>query len=261
MGPKILILDIETSPHLVYTWGHRDQNIGLNQVVRDSYVLMYCAKWLDSEEIISDSLPDHKSYYKKNPHCDKKVAESAWKLFDEADIIVAHNGDRFDIKWLRFIFLKHNMVPPSDYMTVDTLKQSRANFYLPTHSLDNLGKQLTNDRKMKHSGFDLWTGCMNGNEESWATMLEYCKQDVRLLEEVYLKILPYMKNHPNHGLYRTNLYDGTVCKNCGSNRLRSKGQRTTRAGRYRRYQCNDCGSNLQGTENLMPKELRKSMTK
>ena len=107
MCPKILCLDLETAPAKVFSWGIWEQNIGVSQIVDDGYVLCWCAKWLDKKEIMSDALINYPSYFKKNPRCDKKIAESIWKLVNEADIVVTHNGNNFDLRWINTLFVKH----------------------------------------------------------------------------------------------------------------------------------------------------------
>jgi len=44
--PRVLIFDIETSPMVAYVWGRRDQNVALNQIKDEWYVIAWAAKWL-----------------------------------------------------------------------------------------------------------------------------------------------------------------------------------------------------------------------
>ena len=53
---KVLLLDIETAPNLVHVWGLFKQNISISQIMDSSYVMCFAAKWLDSEDIIYDSV-------------------------------------------------------------------------------------------------------------------------------------------------------------------------------------------------------------
>ena len=46
---NILFLDIETAPLLGYVWGLWKNNVGLNQIYRDSYVLNWAASWLGED--------------------------------------------------------------------------------------------------------------------------------------------------------------------------------------------------------------------
>ena len=42
---KILLLDIETAPNIVHSWGLWQQNIGLPQIVKSGYTICWSAKW------------------------------------------------------------------------------------------------------------------------------------------------------------------------------------------------------------------------
>ena len=49
--PKVLVIDIETSPNVVYAWGLWDQNIGISQVIEPSRVLCFAAKWVGQKKV------------------------------------------------------------------------------------------------------------------------------------------------------------------------------------------------------------------
>lgn len=235
---KILALDIETAPAKVYCWGLWDQNIGINQIVEDGYVLCWCAKWLDGKEIMSDALVNYPEYFKKNPRCDKKIAESIWKLVNEADVVVTHNGNNFDLKWLNTMFVKNGLKPVSPYKSVDTCSVVKNKFRFISNKMDFICRKLEIGSKIETT-FKLWENCMKGDKKSWKKMVDYCKHDVRLLEKLYLTIRPYIKNHPN-----MNLYNGVVdatCPNCASKNLERRGYDYTSTYKYQRYVCKDCG--------------------
>ncbi len=50
---KILILDLETSPHKGFHFGLFQQNISISQLIESSTVLCWAAKWLDDKKYIS----------------------------------------------------------------------------------------------------------------------------------------------------------------------------------------------------------------
>jgi len=239
---KILILDIETAPAKVYSWGLYDQNIGINQIIQDSYMLSWAAKWYGEKKVRSDALINYKYVFKKDRTDEHMIAKSIWKLLDEADIVIAHNGDRFDIRWLNDVFLRNGMKPPSSFKSIDTLKESRGNFYSISHRLNYLCQRLGIGHKLKHEGFEMWPKCMRGEKGAWKRMIHYNCKDVVLLEELYDIIKPFMKNHPNLALYT----DGheIMCPICGSNKFKKKGFAYTSTNKYRRYICKDCGKNI-----------------
>jgi len=246
---KILFLDVETSPCKAYAWGLWDQNIGLEQIIQDSYMLSWSAKWQGETKVMSDGLINYKSVYKKDPTDEHCLAKSIWKLMDEADIVVGHNGDNFDIKWLNTVFLRNGLQPPSSYKSVDTLKESRGNFYQLSHRLNFLCQRLSIGHKLKHEGFELWKKCMDGDVKAWKRMIHYNAKDVVLLEELYDLIKPFMKNHPNLALYTES--EDTTCPTCQGTSFRKKGYAYTQNNKYQRWVCNNCGKNVREKKGLL----------
>lgn len=258
MSAKILLIDIETAPSKVYTFTLWKPQIGLQQIIEDGYMLSYTAKWLDNDKIYADSIYNYKSFFRKNPKSDLKIGQSVWKLIHEADIVIAHNGDDFDLKWLNTVFQKHDMRPPSSYKSIDTLKVARNNYRFLSNKLDFVSKTLGLGEKIKTEGFPLWIKCMEGDPEAWQKMMEYNKQDLLLLEQVYLKVRPYIKNHPNVALY-SDIKD-RQCNVCGSTNAIIDGHARLTAGIYLRYQCKDCGKYFRGNQNLIDKDKRKNLS-
>lgn len=238
---KLLVLDIETSPAIVYSWGLHDQNHGIEQIKQDQHVLMWCASWVGSGKVMSDTLINYPSAYKKDPTNDYHIALSAKKLLDEADIVIGQNIEQFDLKWLNTLFLKYNIDPPSDYKTIDLLKESRKQYYSLSHRLDFRGRQLALGGKMEHEGFKLWLKVLDGDRKAWQRMLLYCKRDVELTEKYYLKLRPRMKSHPNVNMFHEQPYGGRLkCPACGSPRLAKSGFLYGISGRKQRFMCLDC---------------------
>jgi DNA polymerase elongation subunit (family B) len=235
MHTKVLVFDIETAPNLAYVWGKYEQNV--IDYEREWYMLSFAYKWLGEKTTRVCSLPDYKNF-KKDKTDDKALVTELHKLFDQADVIVAHNGDQFDIRKSNARFVVHGLTPPSSYKTVDTKKVAKRYFNFNSNKLDDLGNLLGLGRKLKTGGFDLWLGCMGGDMKAWKLMCTYNKQDVVLLEEVYLKLRGWMTNHPN-----MNVTEGTLhnCPVCHSHRLQARGYSVTRASQFKRYQCQDCG--------------------
>jgi len=254
---KILLLDIETAPSKVYTWGLWDQNVGLNQIIQDEYMLCWCAKWLGERKIHFDSIVNYKKEFKRDPASDKKLAQSIWNLMDEADIVITHNGDKFDIKWLNTLFLKHKLSPVSTFRSIDTLKETRGNFRLVSYKLEYLLRRLGIGEKMKHEGFGLWTKCMAGDRGAWRVMEKYNRRDVTELEKLYEEIKPFIKHHPNLSLYTDS--NELACPNCGSTDNRVKGYAFTSTNKFRRYKCNHCGKQYRGRQGLLSKEQRQAL--
>ena len=238
--PKILVFDIETFANLSFTWGKWDQNV--IDFEREWFVLCFCYKWLGEKTVNSIALPDF-DLYSEDRFNDYEVVKAMWKLFDEADIVIAHNGDKFDIKKMYARFLYYRLPPPSSFKSIDTVKIARKYFSMNSNKLDDIGKYLGVGRKMVHTGWDLWKRCSEGDLKAWDELIRYNKQDVILLEKVYEIFKPYVTNHPN-----LNLYNGTThcCPNCGSDNLQKRGFALTRVSKTQRYQCMSCAAWSQG---------------
>jgi DNA polymerase elongation subunit (family B) len=227
---KTLLIDIETAPNLAYVWGLYKQNVAINQIQDTGYVLCWAAKWLGEDDVMFDSIHQSKP---------KEMLKGAHKLLEEADAVIHYNGTKFDIPTLNKEFLLHKLNPPSSYKQIDLLRTARDRFRFASNKLDFVAKALGVGQKFKHAGFELWVRCMAGDKAAWGEMEEYNKHDVRLLEEVYKRFLPWIRNHPNVALYADR--GDVVCPACGGAHFQRRGTAFTAVGKYQRYQCNDCG--------------------
>lgn len=230
---KILLLDIELAPNLAYVWQRWKVNIGMNQFEDRGFIMSFAAKWLGDTKIV---------YQENRKTDDSAIVRALYDLLDEADIVVAHNGKDFDLPHILTRGIVHGFPPPSPYHIVDTLKVARKEFLFLSNSLEDLCKDLKLPLKGKHgkfSGFELWWQCLRGNDEAWEELAEYNKQDVICLEALYLRLLPYIKNHPNVDFSDQ---DTLTCPKCGSTSVQKRGQYRSAAGVvYQRFKCQPCG--------------------
>lgn len=249
MSAKILLLDIETAPAKVLTWNMYKVNHTIDQIVEDDYVLMWAAKWLDKNETMYDAVKFCSSPSNYSEKGEKSIMKSLWNLLDEADMVIAHNGKNFDIRWINGCFIKHRIPPPSPFSVIDTkVESSRAARYL-SHKLEYLAKKYKlKNLKMSPGGLILWKKCMAGDKEAWSKMIKYCKQDIAVLEDVYKVLRPYMQLHPNLALFHDR--SERVCPACESKKLNKKGFFYTRTGIYQRYRCLNCGKNIRDTKRI-----------
>lgn len=246
--PRIAFFDIETAPLKAYAWEKYETN--LIEIISGGYMLCFAVKWLGKEKIEVYGLPDFPGY-KKNKEDDLLLVTKLWEIMNEADVIVAHNGDSFDIKTSNKRMSVNGLPPPAPYKTIDTLKIARQSFKFPSNKLDDLGIEFKIGRKLPHTGFHLWKGCMEGDPKSWDLMKRYNKQDVVLLEKVYLKVRPWAKTYPNLNVYNQSF----KCPRCGSNRIQKRGNLYTNTYKYQRYHCTECRGWFRG-ENLTREEAR-----
>lgn len=235
---RILLFDIEIAPIVGTTWATYDTNVVWK--IADWYMLCFAYKWHDEKKTHVVAQPDFKGY-KAGSTDDYQVVKKLHGLFDQADIVIAHNGNRFDIKKANARFLFHKLAPPSPYQKVDTLAVARRHFGFTSNKLDELGQTLGVGKKLE-SGMALWRGCMDGDKKSWKKMCDYNKQDVILLEKVYLKLLPYDTSHPNMANIEGR---PAACPKCGHEGfMQAMGYRHTKTATYRRFQCGKCRSYL-----------------
>lgn len=252
MGPKILFLDIETAPSTAYLWGMYDQNINPVQIIQEGYVLCWSAKWAGTKQKMFDSIFNYGEAFRKDPTSDLNIAITLWKLLNEADIVIAHNGDDFDLKWANTLFIKNRLKPVSSFKSIDTLKEARTNFKFLSNKLEFLVKDLALGEKMKNEGFTLWIKCMKGEREAWRQMEEYNKRDIDILEKLYDVMKPFMKRHPKLSLYFDK--SNEICDTCSSSKLIKNGFAYTAGNKYQRYVCSDCGAGCRGKTSLLTKE-------
>ena len=237
--------DIETSPMLSAIWSLYQDAINPQGLLQYSYILCWSALDIDTGEFFGDSLHLHKRAFKKDPTDDSLVTASLWRLFDEADVLLAHNGDRFDIPVANTRFLAHGMPAPSSYKSMDTLKIFKSKFKLPSNRLNEIAKFLRIGEKEKVE-FDDWMGCMSGRTSSFEKMFHYNRVDTELLLEVYRRVMSYYLHNHHVGLLK-GVDDEISCPACGGIDYQLRGFYYTKAAKRQRYMCNACHSSFSST--------------
>lgn len=248
---RVLLYDIETAPNLAYVWGKYQQDVIDFQ--QESYMLCFAYKWLGEKKTHIVALPDFKNY-ETDRMDDSALIEALYELFDEADVVIAHNGNRFDQRVSQGRMLVNGLKPVSPYKQIDTLLTAKKYFRFNSNKLDDLGQKLGLGKKLATGGFSLWLGCLNNDKKAWNTMKKYNIQDVVLLEKVYNRLAPWITNHPAlHAL------EGkpNACKVCleTSFQRRGKTQPTVTGVRHWRYRCNNCGHWMKGEKVVTEKLL------
>lgn len=257
---KILLFDIETSPFELYAWGLRQTGWVSPAMIKKNWaILSWSAKWLFDDVVMNDVVTPGEAIDRK----DGSIMEELWQLLDEAHIIIAHNGARFDVRRMNARFALNGYNPPLPYRIVDTLRVARKQFDLPSYKL-NFVNQLfgLNTKKGNEEGMNLWKKCVGdfGYDEiepALERMVNYCDNDVRILEELYVQIRPWIKGHPNLGLYIDTV--GNKCTNCGNTGLEWRGKYYTPAGRYLAFRCRACGAVGRSRTTDIEKEERKDI--
>jgi DNA polymerase elongation subunit (family B)/predicted RNA-binding Zn-ribbon protein involved in translation (DUF1610 family) len=223
---KVLILDIENTFILGGVWGLWGENIGLDQILDGGHVLSYAFKWYGERGGI---------VFRRSTDVD--FLSTLHNALSTADAVVTYNGKRHDVPLINREFIKAGYAPPAPFKHIDLIESIKRQFKFPSNKLAWVLKELGLPAKEEHEGFPLWIKVIQGDEKAWKRMERYNVQDVRVTEQLYTAILPWILNHPNHNLYGASL----ACPNCGSVHLHSRGLAHTLTQSYRRYQCVDCG--------------------
>lgn len=239
-GMKTLIYDIETAPTKAWVWSNWQTNVIATD--QDWYMLSFVYKWEGDDSIGFSGLMDNPDFKPNEPN-DLWVAERLAALFDAADVLVAHNGNKFDRRKANARFILNGIDQPSPYQMVDTLLIARREFAFNSNSLNNLSSYFDLGKKTPNTGFAMWEGCMDGDPAAWEMMEEYNIQDVLLLEELYLKLrpwsgLPGKPAAPNRNHWKADGHMG--CPKCGSDNIITRGTHRTGAAEYPTVKCLDC---------------------
>lgn len=245
---KILFFDIETSPRISYHWRDFKEFIGVDQAIEDPFMLTWAAKWRGGKQIYTDKVTSTEA--KKRD--DIRIVKSMADKIREADIIIAHNVDKFDLPMVNTRLVKTKSENLDIPQTIDTLKLARKNFNFRRNSLNGIARELNLGQKVK-TDFDLWKRSAQGDNAAIREMQRYNKQDVRLLERVFEAMLPYCKGVPR--LVDASEWRERACPFCGSHDTQGRGWRRTRVNTYQKRQCNECHKYFQAYQATGSKKL------
>lgn len=159
----------------------------------------------------------------------------------EADVWLTHYGSRgrFDLNFVQSRLLYHRLpILPPKYPQIDTWRVAKNDLKLHNNRLATIQEFLGVENEKNAIKGDQWIRALTGHKPSMAYVVEHCRRDVLVLEEVYLLLRPLVDTHPNRGL----LSGGDGCSNCGGHKLQRRGYHITRTRKYRRLQCQDCGA-------------------
>jgi uncharacterized protein YprB with RNaseH-like and TPR domain/predicted RNA-binding Zn-ribbon protein involved in translation (DUF1610 family) len=228
---KVLFFDIETSPLLGYSWRMHDSS--LLKVIDSRRVLSVAWKWQGkSVEVCS-----------LRTHTEQQLLQVIYEQLEAADVVVSHNGDKFDHRVLSASFVKYGFQPIKPPVSVDTLKAARTYFSFTSNRLGDLGEYFGFGSKAQTGGVQLWLRCLAGDDAAFRLMERYNKRDVVLLEKIYNKLKPWIRNHPdlvklvNKQVKR----EVVACPSCGSEHTQRRGRWATASSVSARHQCQDCG--------------------
>lgn len=229
--PNVLVLDIETSPHLAWSFSTWQTNISPDMIVEPSRVLCFAANWYPARRV------DVYCEWDDDGHAG--MVRVLWELLDRADIVVGYNSDKFDLKHINREFILAGLTPPSPYQTIDLLKTVRSRFKFPSNRLGQIGESLDIGAKLETGGWKLWQGVLNGDPKARSKFAAYCKGDVRLTADLLCVLSSgWIKGIPHSGLWTG---DKAACYACGSTELDLYGFAYSKSERYPRLVC-ACGA-------------------
>jgi len=233
--PQVLFYDLECTLSKSYHFGQYKQNLSVKQQVQEGYLLSHAWAWGD--EPVVGSILTREEVLNHDP---ERLVLEAWSLLDNADVVVAHYGKKFDIPKLNGYFLKYGLQPPSPFKVVDTKEISSKKFLLPFNSLEYLAKALGVQQKIDNSGIQLWIDCDHGKQEALDEMLAYNIGDVEALRDVYNRLITWDNNGVNMALY--NDEHTALCTHCGSDDITSLDGKYayTAQRKYSLFRCNSC---------------------
>jgi DNA polymerase elongation subunit (family B) len=225
--PKVWVYDIETSPHLCWSFETFNTNIRPDMIVQPSRMLCWAGMWLGEHKV---------AFYSEHHHDRKQMVEQLWLALNEADIVVTYNGKGFDNKHVMREFVTAGLGPPSPWQDVDLLKENRRLFKFASNRLGYVTETLGLDTKLD-TGSGLWRRVLEGDEKAWALFKRYCVQDTRATASLAQFLWPYLRL-PHVGLWSGNTKD---CPSCGSTELTPMGKTYTKTASYPRLIC-ACGA-------------------
>lgn len=242
---RTLLLDLELTYGIYLAYpSKKPQYLSDKQLIHDQFCTCAAWKWHDEASTYVIKITDNRKRFKANFRDDYIVAVKLHELMTAADIIVAHNGDAFDIKHANTMFRKHGLGPIPEKKSIDTLKAARKYFAFPGNSLDSLAKRFGSTGKNQKPD---WAKMTMGDEKEINIAAKYCRNDVIELEKVFVELRPYMRNLVKiRDKKERNHYGIKQCDACGSKRFHSKGLETFNGKPYPRIRCQECGHQMRG---------------
>lgn len=241
-GPAILVFDNETTPLLGWAW-HRYRPY-IDEIERYSHLLCFSWMWFGDKRTMF-AAQWHDPAWRPWGRDDSWLAVRQHALFDASDVVVAFNGERFDIRKSNVAFRSNGFGPPSPYQTVDPMREGKRYFAEDSHRLKHLSIRYHEGEKVPHpGGMDMWFGCMSGDVKMQRLMERYNRQDTLLCRDEYQDVRAWMapgkKAHPNLGHWNTQakLEGRPVCPACGFEGLQKRGFHRTHVSVYQTWWCN-----------------------
>lgn len=243
---KILVWDIEVLPEIVWAYPTRRSNEAIKlKTIQDQTILSVSSVWLNKYQDKGAKAIEYEDVFQDDMHDDRELCQYIWNLLDEADVVVHHYGDMFDVPKMMARFMYYDMGAPSYFESMDT-KKLYNKIGVPSKKLTEIGRYLEVGQKEGSHG-DLWFDMYNGCKKARKAMRKYNDQDVKLTADILLKVLPYATNATSLSKYN----GPTKACQCGSTDYYEEGVSATRGRFKKRYVCNTCGSQFKSDKSFI----------
>lgn len=256
VNARVVTLDIERIPGRVRTW-HRGFTIegdvwdlnALKDITRRrihaddmiEWPRTICAawKWYDSSDVEFAAEWEVGGY--------DGFMRQVWEVFNDADLIIGHNADRFDARHLMGGWAEMGLPAPSPYKVIDTLKIARGTFAYESNTLDALNKRLGIDAKTDKYDVKVARAAVNGDKNAQEALSAYNRGDIIASEALFDRLRPFAKGIPHLGMWTD---DELACPSCGSTMTATGKTVHANVQKYEHLRCDNCGAHARGTARL-----------
>lgn len=249
---KILALDFETSYNLALTWGLYDGFIPHENVLKERGILMGSYTYLNPLDKTHSKI---RNISLLNSTDEDDMINKLYLIMLDADIIVTHNGDKFDLRRFNTELIKHNFDPLPKIKTIDTLKIARKNFNFNSNKLADLARTLGLGEKGDVPK-SVWIVLGNPNSserdkrQALKLMRDYCNQDVVLLAKLYFALRRFDPSHPSFNLVADASDACPRCTSQGTLETNPAWVYHSATRTYPRFKCTNCGGWTKGVKSV-----------
>lgn len=128
-----------------------------------------------------------------NPESDAEISLWTKTELEKYNIIVTFFGKGFDIKFLRTRLAYHNLDDVHIQWHLDCYWVVKNNLLPSRGSLAHLAEFLSLEEKKFSVAPQIWEKASRLDPEALKILEQRCASDVRVLEKLYYKILPFIK--------------------------------------------------------------------
>ncbi len=134
---------------------------------------------------------------------DSVIVTELLKKLESADVLVAHNGVKYDMAFIRSRAIINRLPPVEPRMIVDPVWLARKQFRFHSNSLDSLSTTLGTSSRKTPLDPRVWTDAYgNGSAAAMDEIVDHCIKDVETLCEMARLFQPYVRQIDVLGSFR-----------------------------------------------------------